>query len=66
VYAAPPNYSDQIEHFKNFFQSVRKRTPSVEDATFGLRAAGPALIANDSYFEKKSIAWDPEKMKRIA
>jgi len=66
VYAAPPGYSDQIEHFKNFFQSVRKRTPSVEDATFGLRAAGPALIANDSYFEKKSIAWDPEKMKRIA
>ena len=33
--------------------AVRSRKPVVEDATFGLRAAGPALLSNLSYFEKR-------------
>jgi predicted dehydrogenase len=66
LYAAPPNYSDQVDHFQTFFNSVRSRRPVIEDATFGFRAAGPALLANYSYFEGRSIGWDPEKMKRIA
>jgi predicted dehydrogenase len=64
TYAAPPNYSDQVEHFQTFFNAVRSRRPVIEDATFGFRAAGPALLANHSYFEGRSIGWDPEKMKR--
>jgi hypothetical protein len=48
----------------NFFESVRTRKPSVEDASFSLRAAGPALLTNDSYFERRPVAWDPETMKR--
>jgi hypothetical protein len=42
---------------------VRSRQPVVEDAVFGLRAAGPAVLANVSYFEQRPVVWDPEKMK---
>jgi hypothetical protein len=34
----------------------------VEEADFGFRAAGPALLANVSYFENRIVEWDPEKM----
>jgi predicted dehydrogenase len=66
VFAAPPGYSDSYEHFRNFFDSVRTRQPSVEDATFGYRAAAPALLTNESYFEGRAIGWDPERMRRGA
>jgi predicted dehydrogenase len=52
----------QLDHHKNFYQSIRQNQPSIEDATFGLRAAGPALLTNESYFKKKIVGWDPEKM----
>ncbi len=42
----PKGYSDQYDHFKNFFASVRSRKPVVEDAVFGYRAAGAALLSN--------------------
>jgi hypothetical protein len=45
-YVAPPGYSDSYDHFKNFFASVRSRKPVVEDAVFGFRAAGAALLSN--------------------
>jgi predicted dehydrogenase len=64
VYAAPPDYSDSYEHFRNFFEAVRSRKPVVEDAAFGYRAAAPALLTNESYFEGKPVGWDPEKMRR--
>jgi hypothetical protein len=35
----------------------------VEDAVFGLRAAGPAVVCNLSYFEGRQYAWDPDAMK---
>ena len=37
--------------------------PVVEDAVFGFRAAGPALLCNMSYFDQKIVGWDPVKMK---
>jgi hypothetical protein len=64
VFAAPSGYSDSYDHFVNFFESVRTRKPSVEDGTFSLRAAGPALLTNDSYFEGRPVTWDPVAMKR--
>ena len=64
VFAAPPGYSDSVEHFRNFVDSVRTRRPSVEDATFGYRAAAPALLTNDSYFEGRPVGWDPVQMRR--
>jgi predicted dehydrogenase len=51
-----------LEHHKNFYKSIRENQPSIEDATFGLRAAGPALLTNESYFQKKVMNWNPESM----
>jgi predicted dehydrogenase len=65
-YAAPPRYNSVEDHFRNFFDAMRTRRPVVEDAVFGLRAAGPALLANHSYFENRAIGWDPEKMTRTS
>lgn len=64
VYNAPRDYDDSYDHFRVFFEAVRSRQPVVEDATFGLRACGPAVLANHSFFENRPIGWDPEKMKR--
>ncbi|MGH9348522.1 MAG: Gfo/Idh/MocA family protein [Vicinamibacterales bacterium] len=66
VYLAPQGYSDSSDHFRVFFDAVRARQPVVEDATFGLRAGGPAVLANHSYFENRPIGWDPERMKRTS
>jgi hypothetical protein len=38
----------------------------VEDAVFGFRAAGPALLSNLSYFERRIVEWDPSAMKMKA
>ena len=51
-----------LEHHKNFYRSIREGRPLIEDATFGLRAAGPALLTNESYFQKKVVTWDPKTM----
>ncbi|MCH2278971.1 MAG: Gfo/Idh/MocA family oxidoreductase [Vicinamibacterales bacterium] len=63
VFRAPNGYNDQVDHFGNFFASVRSREPVIEDATFGFRAAGPAVLSNVSYSEKKTVHWDPESMR---
>jgi predicted dehydrogenase len=62
-FKAPAGYSDHLDHFTNFFDSVRTGKPVVEDAVFGFRAAAPCLACNDSYFQKKIILWDPQNMK---
>ncbi len=62
-YVAPRGYADSFDHFDRFFSSVRSRQPVVEDATFGLRAAGPALLSNVSYFEQRVMEWDPQMMR---
>ncbi len=64
-YVAPEGYSDTYDHFKNFFASVRSRKPVVEDATFGFRAAGAALLSNMSIDKGQVINWDPEAMKVV-
>lgn len=61
TYRAPRGYSDHYDHHRNFLQAVRSRKPVTEDALFGLRAAGPALLSNRSYFEKKTFVWDAAK-----
>jgi len=66
TYAAPQRYNSTEDHFRNFFDAVRSRRPVVEDAVFGLRAAGPALLANLSYFESRAIGWNADKMTRTS
>jgi predicted dehydrogenase len=62
-YSAPKGYSDSYDHFKNFFASVRSRHPVVEDAVFGYRAAGAALLSNLSIERGAVVGWNPETMK---
>ena len=65
-YAAPKGYSDSYDHFSNFFAAVRSRRPVVEDAVFGFRAAGAALLGNLS-LERGAVAkWDPDSMRLVA
>ena len=62
-FVPPKGYSDHFEHHRNFIAAVRSRKPVVEDAVFGFRAAGPALLSNISYFDRKPCLWDAEAMK---
>ena len=64
-YVAPPGYHDSYDHFKNFFAAVRSRQPVVEDAVFGFRAAGAALLGNLSIERGAMVHWDPEAMKVV-
>lgn len=54
-----------FDHFSNFFNAVRADKMATEDAIFGYRAAAPALLCNDSYFDDKIVRWDPVNMKLI-
>ncbi len=62
-FSAPRGYSDSYDHFSNFFASVRSRKQPVEDATFGFRAAGAALLSNLSLNKGQVVKWNPETMK---
>jgi hypothetical protein len=62
-YVAPRHYIDSYDHLRNFFDAVRSRQPVVEDAVFGFRAAGAALLSNVSYDRQGAVRWDPEAMK---
>ena len=63
---APKGYSDSYDHFKNFFAAVRSRQPVVEDAVFGYRAAGAALLSNLSVERGAVVKWDPDNMKLMS
>jgi hypothetical protein len=60
-YYPPPDYNDDREHLWNFFESVRTRKPSVEDATFGNNTAIACHMANESYFKKNIAIWNAAK-----
>lgn len=53
------------DHFGKFFTAIREKGTVVEDPVFGFRAAAPALLCNDSYFQDKFITWDPVNMKLV-
>jgi predicted dehydrogenase len=53
------------DHFANFFNAIRTNGKIAEDATFGFRAAAPALLCNDSFNQDKAIRWNPETMQLI-
>ena len=62
-FVAPEGYRDSYDHFQNFFASVRSRKPVVEDAVFGYRAAGAALLSNLSIERGAVVKWNPDAMK---
>jgi len=53
------------DHFANFFNAIRENGKVVQDPVFAFRAAAPALLCNDSYFQDKFIKWDPINMKLV-
>ncbi len=61
-FVPPRGYLDAIDHHRNFQAYVRAHQTPVEDAVFGFRAAGPALLSNLSYFEKRLCLWDAGAM----
>lgn len=62
VYNPPEDFDTHQEHHRVFYETIRAGKPSVEDATFGLRAAGPALLTNISYFENRVCNWDANRL----
>ena len=66
VYRAEDKYwGAHQDHFINFFEGMRTGETVPEDAVFGFRAAAPALLCNDSYFEEKMLRWDPVNMEVV-
>ena len=63
-YRYTPGDNAHLEHHRSFYNSVRTRTTSIEDAVYGYRAAGPALLCNVSYSDGRPCGWDPEAMRR--
>ena len=66
TWEAPRDYKGgHYDHFYNFFTAIRNNGKVVQDPKFGLRAAGAALLANESYYKNRPVDWDPELMKLI-
>lgn len=66
VYSAQRNWKGaHYDHFGNWFTAIRTGGTVAEDPVFGFRAAAPALLCNDSYFQNKFINWDPINMKLV-
>ena len=65
IFEAPKGYDSRLDHMINFFEAVRTGKPVLEDASFGLRAAGPAILCNKSVELNSAIHWDAKEMKVI-
>jgi predicted dehydrogenase len=53
------SYDEIKPHLYKFFEAVRTRKPVPEDAVFGNHAALACHMANESYFRKAAVAFDP-------
>ncbi len=65
IYGTPEGYSDLSDHFSNFFEAIRHNKPLLQNGTFGMRAAVPALLSGSSVEQKKMIRWDATRLKLI-
>lgn len=63
VYRVSNNVNGTALHHKTLFDAMRHGAKIVQDGTFGLRAAAPALAANKSYFENRPVHWDSDAME---
>jgi len=63
VFKAENGYKGaHFDHHYNWIRAARGGKPVIEDALFGYRAAAPALLCIDSYFQEKTMKWDPVKL----
>ncbi len=58
TFTAPEGYSDVSAHQANFFDAVRTRKETVENAEFGNHAAIGCHLANYAYFRNTIATWD--------
>lgn len=67
VYTAEEGYKGaHFDHHYNWINAIRTKGKVTEDPLFGFRAAAPALLCNQSYFDNRIIQWDPENLKVIS
>ena len=67
IYTAEEGYKGaHFDHHYNWVNAIRTKGKVTEDALFGFRAAAPALLCNQSYFDNKIIQWDPENLKVVS
>jgi len=65
-YTAEEGYKGaHFDHHYNWINAIRNNGHVAENALFGYRAAAPALLCNESYFNNKIMKWDPENLKII-
>jgi hypothetical protein len=62
-YLPPQGYDERIDHFRVLFQAMKGKGKVNEGASFGLRAAAPALLANMCYRDNRVYEWDPKAME---
>jgi predicted dehydrogenase len=63
-YTAEEGYKGaHFDHHYNWATAIRQQKDVTENSLFGYRAAAPALLCNDSYFQNKIMQWDPEKLQ---
>lgn len=63
IYSAEEGYKGaHFDHHYNWINAIRTNGKVAEDALFGYRAAAPALLCNQSYFDDTIIHWDPEQL----
>ena len=65
TYRTPEGFNSRFQHFLNFYDAIRNGTELLQDGTFGLRAAAPALACNISQETGEVVHWDPEAMKVV-
>ena len=61
-----PRLRRAVRSLRQLLPSIREGAPVDEDATFGYRAAAPALLCNDSYRQGTMIGWDPVAMRIVS
>lgn len=61
TYDFPANYNELGDHLWRFFESVKTRQPSVEDAVFGNNTSIACHMANHSYFHHSAAVWDASR-----
>ena len=65
-YVADKGYKGaHFDHFYNLFHAMRTGGTVMENPLFGFRAAAPALLCNDSYFQNRIMRWDPKNLKPV-
>lgn len=66
VYRVEDGYKGaHYDHHGYWLEAIRTGGSVLQDPIFGFRAAAPALLCNDSYYQNKFINWDPVEMKVI-